>query len=223
MEICSHLYGSALRGGKVLAIGLFTGLAATSVAAEPVVIAALGDSLTHGYGLPQGDGFVPQLSAWLAEQGVEAVVQNAGVSGDTTQGGLARVGWTLGPDVDAMIVALGGNDVLRGIDPGVSKANLAGILDAAKAADVDVLLIGMAAPMNYGAEYKAAFDGMYGALSEEYGVALAPDFFAGLREVVPEDLGTVMQGDGIHPNKEGVARIVPILGPYVAELVASVE
>lgn len=182
------------------------------------MIAALGDSLTHGYGLPQGDGFVPQLSAWLAEQGVEAVVQNAGVSGDTTQGGLARVGWTLGPDVDAMIVALGGNDVLRGIDPSVSKANLAGILDAAKAADVEVLLVGMTAPMNYGAEYKAAFDGMYGALSKEYGVDLAPDFFEGLRAVAPEELGAFMQADGIHPNKEGVARIVPVLGPYVAEL-----
>lgn len=191
--------------------------------AEPVVVAALGDSLTHGYGLPQGDGFVPQLSAWLSGEGVDVVVQNAGVSGDTTQGGLARVGWTLGPDVDAMIVALGGNDVLRGIDPGVSMDNLAGILDAAQAADVAVLLVGMTAPMNYGAEYKAAFDSMYGTLSEEYGVMLAPDFFEGLRDVAPEDLGTVMQPDGIHPNKEGVARIVALLGPYVAALVASAQ
>ncbi len=187
------------------------------------MVAALGDSLTHGYGLPQGDGFVPQLSGWLEAAGIEAVVQNAGVSGDTTQGGLARVGWTLGPDVDAMIVALGGNDVLRGIDPSVSKANLAGILEAAKAADVEVLLVGMKAPMNYGAEYKAVFDGMYGALSEEYGVALAPDFFEGLRDVAPEELGAFMQGDGIHPSKQGVARIVPVLGPYVAALVAGAE
>ncbi|TCL08429.1 acyl-CoA thioesterase-1 [Shimia isoporae] len=223
MENRSSLYGLATGWGKALAFSVFAGFGAGSVVAEPVVVAALGDSLTHGYGLPQGDGFVPQLSAWLSGEGVDVVVQNAGVSGDTTQGGLARVGWTLGPDVDAMIVALGGNDVLRGIDPGVSMDNLAGILDAAQAADVAVLLVGMTAPMNYGAEYKAAFDSMYGTLSEEYGVMLAPDFFEGLRDVAPEDLGTVMQPDGIHPNKEGVARIVALLGPYVAALVASAQ
>ncbi|KPA21497.1 Esterase TesA precursor [Shimia sp. SK013] len=198
-------------------------LGSAPVLAEPVVIAALGDSLTHGYGLPQGDGFVPQLSAWLKEAGVEVELQNAGVSGDTTQGGLARVDWTLGPDVDAMIVALGGNDVLRGIDPALSKANLAGILEAAAIADVDVLLVGMTAPNNFGVEYKAAFDSMYGTLAAEFDVALAPDFFAGLRDVPTNQLATVMQPDGIHPNKDGVVRIVEVLGPYVQILAAKIE
>lgn len=198
-------------------------LLASPAMAEPVVVAALGDSLTQGYGLQQGTGFVPQLEAWLKAQGLDVVVQNAGVSGDTTQGGLARVDWTLVPEVDAMIVALGGNDVLRGMDPAVSKTNLAGILAAGQAADVAVLLIGMTAPLNFGTDYKVAFDGMYGDLARAYDVALGPEFFSGLRDVPLEARGQVMQADGIHPNAEGVRRIVEALGPSVAALVAQVQ
>ena len=104
--------------------------------AEPVTIAALGDSLTQGYGLPQEAGFVPQLQDWLRAEGADVVLINAGVSGDTTAGGAARVDWTLTPEVDAMIVALGGNDLLRGIDPGVSRENLDKILAVAEAKEV---------------------------------------------------------------------------------------
>ncbi|MEX0309274.1 MAG: GDSL-type esterase/lipase family protein, partial [Tateyamaria sp.] len=128
--------------GKVtgaIVLTLWAGLAA----AEPVTIAALGDSLTQGYGLPIEQGFVPQLQAWLTQAGHDVQVINAGVSGDTTQGGLSRVAWTLTPDVDAMIVALGGNDLLRGIGPEVSRANLDGIVQAATEAGVEVLVIGM--------------------------------------------------------------------------------
>ena len=103
-------------------------------AAEEVVIAALGDSLTQGYGLVEAEGFVPQLQGWLEVQGAQVQLINAGVSGAPTAGGLSRAAWTLTPEVDAMIVALGGNDLLRGIDPGVSRANLDGILQAAEAA-----------------------------------------------------------------------------------------
>ncbi|MEP2531895.1 arylesterase [Shimia sp.] len=191
--------------------------------AEPVVVAALGDSLTHGYGLAMDDGFVPEMQRWLTSQGSEVRLINAGVSGDTTQGGLARVDWTLTPDVDAMIVTLGGNDALRGIDPAVSRANLAGILEAAKAREVAVLLIGMKAPLNYGDDYKVAFDGMYGALSEEYETLLAPDFFEGLRGIEAQDLGGVMQDDGLHPNPVGVDMVVEVLGPYVVKLVETVK
>lgn len=198
-------------------------LVAGPVTAEPVVVAALGDSLTHGYGLEQGAGFVPQLEAWLRARGLDVVVQNAGVSGDTTQGGLARVDWTLVPEVDAMVVALGGNDVLRGIDPAVSKANLAGILQAGQKADVAMLLIGMTAPLNFGEDYKAAFDGMYRELAAAYDVPLGPEFFTGLRDVPLEARGQVMQADGIHPNAEGVLRVVEALGPSVAALVAQTE
>ncbi|UOA16057.1 MULTISPECIES: arylesterase [Sulfitobacter] len=197
--------------------------------AKEVVIAALGDSLTQGYGLPAEEGFVPQLQAWLDAEGVEATVVNAGVSGDTTAGGLARVDWTLTPEVDAMIVTLGGNDMLRGLDPAQARGNIDGILTAAKNAEVEVLLVGMSAPGNYGAEYKADFEGLYPELAEEHETLLYPDFFTGL---LAEEAGTAsarsetirryFQGDGIHPNAEGVALIVKDIGPSVAKLAEQV-
>ncbi|WP_234416618.1 arylesterase [Ruegeria sp. Alg231-54] len=193
------------------------GFAAT---AEPLVIAALGDSLTQGYGLMEQDGFVPQLDQWLKDQGADVQLINAGVSGDTTAGGAARVDWTLTPDVDAMIVALGGNDLLRGIDPAVSRANLETIVTSARAAEVEVLLIGMQAPGNYGVDYKQAFDAMYADLAKAYQLVFAENFFEGLQpNGDPNAVWQFMQPDGIHPNKEGVARIVAALGPYVLELV----
>ena len=195
------------------------------VGAEQVTIAALGDSLTQGYGLPVEQGFVPQLESWLREQGQDVIVVNAGVSGDTTAGGLSRVGWTLTPEVDAVIVTLGGNDLLRGIDPEVSRANLDGILKAASGAGVEVLLVGMQAPGNYGPEYKAAFDSMYPDLAEAYGTLYAESFFEGLggAGTDPAALGDFMQADGIHPNASGVARIVEGLGPFVLDLARKAE
>lgn len=195
--------------------------------ADEVVIAALGDSLTQGYGLVPEEGFVPQLQNWLEENGLQDVrLRNAGVSGDTTAGGLARVGWTLEPEVDAMIVTLGGNDVLRGLDPVQARNNIEGILQAAKAADVDVLLIGMQAPGNFGPDYKEQFDALYPELAESYGTLYLPSFFAGLSEdglaTDPATLREWFQPDGIHPNAEGVGRIVAAIGPQVRELVARV-
>ncbi|WP_171175948.1 arylesterase [Ruegeria sp. HKCCD8929] len=204
---------------KVLIAGVFAlcGFAAT---AEPVVIAALGDSLTQGYGLIEQEGFVPQMRGWLTENGAEVRLINAGVSGDTTAGGAARVGWTLTPDVQGMIVALGGNDLLRGIDPAVSRANLDQILTAADTTGVEVLLVGMEAPGNYGPDYKEAFDAMYPELAEAHGALYAESFFAGLDvDGDPQAARALMQSDGIHPNAEGVARIVAALGPHVLELV----
>lgn len=188
--------------------------------ADDVIIAALGDSLTQGYGLVQEQGFVPQLQTWLDENGVDARLINAGVSGDTTAGGLSRVEWTLTPEVDALIVSLGGNDVLRGLDPAVSRANLDGILKVAQAADVEVLLVGLDAPGNYGPAYKASFDSIFPELASQYDVLLAENFFAGLGEA-RNDLAAArayMQPDGIHPNAEGVSKIVSALGPKVAQL-----
>ncbi len=212
-------YGAITTLRKALMAGLFTwcGFAAT---AEQVVIAALGDSLTQGYGLVEESGFVPQLERWLQTQGADVRVINAGVSGDTTAGGAARVDWTLTPDVDGMIVALGGNDLLRGIDPAVSKANLRRILDVARGTNVPVLLIGMQAPGNYGADYKQAFDGMYPDLANEFDVLFAASFFEGLAaEGDPGAVSQFMQPDGIHPNADGVAKIVESLGPSVLKLV----
>lgn len=193
--------------------------------AEPVTIAALGDSLTQGYGLPQEDGFVPQLQKWLQSEGADVVLINAGVSGDTTAGGAARVDWTLTPEVGAMIVALGGNDLLRGIDPAVSRDNLETILKAAEKADVPVLLIGMEAPGNYGADYKRAFEANYSELSEQYGTLFVPSFLGGIAGDGADlaTLGIYLQGDGIHPNAEGVTRIVAALGPSVLDLIAQAK
>ncbi|PWJ18083.1 arylesterase [Jannaschia seohaensis] len=196
---------------------------AAPAAAEPVTVVALGDSLTAGYGLPEGQGFVPQLQAWLEGQGIAAEIVNAGVSGDTTAGGLARLDWALSEGTDAMIVALGGNDLLRGIPPAASRANLAAILtEVAEARGLPVLVIGLEAPGNYGPAFQEAFDAMYPELAAEYG-ALHEDSFLG--PLVTElDAATArqryMQADGIHPNREGVGVIVEALGPSVAELVA---
>ena len=191
-------------------------------AAEPVVIAALGDSLTQGYGLPAEDGFVSQLQAWLTDQGADVQLINAGVSGDTTAGGLSRVAWTLTPDVDAMIVALGGNDLLRALDPAQTRENLTGIMEAADQAEVEVLLVGMEAPGNYGAEYKSEFDAIYPDLATAFDSLYVDSFFAGLREggsmPDPATLRPFFQADGIHPNADGVARIVEAIGPEVLKL-----
>ncbi len=212
-------YGASNRLSKTALALIFC---TSAVAAEPVEVVALGDSLTAGYGLPQGQGLVPKLQAWLDEQGVDAKVVNAGVSGDTTRGGLSRVEWSLSDQSDAMIVALGGNDLLRGIDPTSSRENLAAILDIAAARELPVLLVGLEAPSNYGAGFKEAFDSMYAELSQEYDTLFLPDFFEGLRVnggTNLQDVREFMQADGIHPNAEGVQRIVSVLGPRVEELV----
>ena len=215
-----------MRLSKVVFAGFFAGLASGAMA-EEITLVALGDSLTQGFGLVEADGFVPQLEAWLIAQGHDVRVINAGVSGDTTAGGLARVTWTLTPEVDAMIVALGGNDLLRGIDPAVSRANLDGILREAEAQSLEVLLVGLQAPGNYGPEYQAAFDAMYPELAETYGALHVESFLGGLEAQVLEGdtgaLGRYMQDDGIHPNAEGVALIVAALGPEVERLIARVE
>lgn len=205
--------------GKAVVLAL--SLCAAPSWADEVVIAALGDSLTQGYGLPAEQGFVPQLEAWLQARGHEVRLINAGVSGDTTAGGLARIGWTLTVDVQALIVTLGGNDLLRGLPPEAARANLAGILEAAEGSGVEVLLIGMEAPLNYGPDYKAAFDSIYPDLAAEYGTLYVESFLAPV--VAAPDLRAVMQADGIHPNAAGVALIVEALGPSVEALVTRVE
>jgi acyl-CoA thioesterase I len=224
--------GAIVAKGYVVMQGVRNGLALTMLAsglaaAEPVTVVALGDSLTAGFGLEdQADGLVPQLEGWLKAKGHDVRLQNAGVSGDTTAGGLARVGWALGPEADALIVVLGGNDLLRGIDPAAAKANLDGILKEASVRKLPVLLVGMKAPGNFGAEYKAAFDAMYDDLAVQHGALLADDFFAGLRAAGadpsdPASLAAWMQADGIHPNPDGVKLIVEGLGPQVEELLAT--
>ncbi len=222
-------YG-AIRAACNVTIALIFSAAVTADAAsaEPVVLVALGDSLTAGYGLPPEEGLVPQLQGWLQAQGADVVIQNAGVSGDTTAGGLARVDWALGPDAQGLIVTLGGNDMLRGLSPDEVRVNLDGILTAADAKGLPVLLVAMKAPPNFGPEYKAEFDAIYPALAKEHGALLMPDFFQGFADAGavmtdPASYGKWMQSDGIHPNAEGVKLVVSSLGPHVLELVAKVK
>ena len=192
--------------------------------ADELIITALGDSLTAGYGLQTEQGLVPQLDRWLEGQGLSIELRNAGVSGDTTAGGLSRVDWTLTPDVDALIVALGGNDYLRGFDPALSRENLTGILEAAQAKNVPVMLVGLRVGSNYGPAYKAAFEGMYAELAEAYDVPFYPGFFDGMRAAVGGDVLTpFLQADGIHPSAEGVGLIVDDFGPAVLRFAESLE
>jgi len=209
--------------GKVLVAVFLAALAAAPARAEAVTVLALGDSLTQGYGLPQDQGFVPQLETWLRHRGHDVEIVNGGVSGDTTAGGAARVDWLLTEEVDAMIVALGANDMLRGMDPAVSKRNLAAILEAAGEKGVEVLLVGMKAPGNFGAAYKEAFDGMYSVLAARHDTLYVDNFFKGLGTDDPAAALEFFQPDGIHPNAEGVARIVAALGPAVVDLIRQVE
>lgn len=206
--------------------GVSVAVASEAAAEETVTIAALGDSLTHGYGLPPEEAFPVQLEAWLRGRGHEVTVMNAGVSGDTTAGGLARLDWTLSPEVDAVIVELGGNDLLRGIDPAASRANLEAILAELTARGLPALIAGLPAPRNYGPDFKAAFDGMFPELAAEHGAVHYENFMGAITAGGLEDAAAreaalkLMQDDGIHPNKAGVAAIVEDIGPYVEELVA---
>ncbi|QDA36713.1 arylesterase (plasmid) [Paracoccus liaowanqingii] len=197
-------------------------LGAVPADAQALRLAAMGDSLTQGYGLPQEEGFVPVLEDWLQGRGHEVQITNAGVSGDTTAGGAARIDWTLAEDPDAMIVALGGNDLLRGIDPASSRANLDAILQSAGAAGVPVLLAGLPAPGNYGPDFKRDFEAMYVDLAAQHDAILVPDFLGPIGEKATQglSLSDLMQEDRIHPNAEGVRQIVEAIGPQVEDLLA---
>ncbi|MFQ5347720.1 MAG: arylesterase [Rhodothalassiaceae bacterium] len=213
-----------LRGARIKqAIGaaflLALVLAAANIAgamAREVTVLAFGDSLTAGYGLAQDRSFPAQLETALkARLGAGVRVVNAGVSGDTSAGGRARLDWVLsaieGGAPDLVIVELGANDALRGIDPALTRANLAAILEELHQRGIPVLLAGMRAPPNMGADYGRAFDSIYPALAREYGVAAFYPFFLDGVAARPE----LNQADGIHPTGEGVAIIVDRILPHV--------
>ncbi len=207
-----------------LAAVLLVAAAGPAYASGPEIV-ALGDSLTAGYGLAPDEGFVPQLQQWLDAHGAEATVINAGVSGDTTAGALARIDWALTPDAKAMIVTLGGNDLLRGLAPEEARANLDAILAKADDDRIPVLLVPMVAPGNYGPDYKQAFDAIYPDLAKAHGALLAEPFLKPILEQPDrqEVLNKLMQADGIHPNAQGVALVVAALGPEVVKLLAEVK
>ncbi len=198
-----------------LLAGLLVWLAPSHARAQEARLLAIGTSLTAGFGLPENESFTGQLGAALEAKGYQVAIINAGVSGDTSAGGRARLGWVLDDDVTHALVELGSNDALRGLDPAQTEENLTAILDELAAAEIPVLLAGMLAPRNLGPDYAAEFDGIYPRLAARDGVILYPFFLDG----VAVD-AALNQADGIHPNAEGVAVIVERILPYVEELLA---
>jgi acyl-CoA thioesterase-1 len=190
---------------------------AGAVEARPLRILALGTSLTQGYGLPPGTEFTTQLQAALRKDGVDAQVDNAGVSGDTSAGGLSRLDWSLAGHPDAAIIELGSNDMLRGIPPAETEKNLRAILSSLEKNHVAVLLTGMKAQRNLGADYVRQFDGIYPRLAQDYNVVFYPFILDG----VALD-AKLNQADGMHPNPAGVKIIVARILPYVKKMLAQV-
>jgi len=190
--------------------------ALTQVAAAPKapIVTVLGDSITAGLGLAAKDALPAQLQAALAKRGLSVVVRAAGVSGDTSGGGLARVGFSVAGDTQVCVVALGGNDLLQGVDPAQTKANLRGILQKLKARGVGVVLVGVAAPPAIGAAYAREFNAIYPNLAREFSVPLYANILAG----VSGD-ASLLQRDGVHPNAGGAKRIAEALAPVVAKAV----
>lgn len=205
-----YVLAAAIVNAAALALDLGGG----APAAEPVRILALGDSLTAGYGLARQDTFPARLEAALAERGLNAEVINAGVSGDTTAGGRARLAWALADRPDLAIVELGANDGLRGLAPAATFDNLDAVIGGLKEAGVAVLLTGMLAPPNLGKEYGAEFNAVFPRLAEKHGVAFYPFFLDGVAANP-----ALNQDDGIHPTAAGVDVIVERMLPLVAEAV----
>jgi acyl-CoA thioesterase-1 len=183
------------------------------VAAEPVKIAALGDSLTAGYGLPPEAAFPVRLERALRAEGREVRLINAGVSGDTTAGGLARLDWVLAEKPDLLILELGANDGLRGLDPKLTEANLDAILTRLDRAGIGVLLAGMLAPPNYGHAFETAFNGLFPRLAKAHDAVFYPFYLDGVA-----GQPKLNQPDGLHPTAAGIDEIVARILPSVRTL-----
>jgi acyl-CoA thioesterase I len=216
-----HPYGAKRpRVQRLIALALAAVFAlvapgAGGAAERPVKLVALGDSLTAGYGLPADAAFPAQLAKALQAKGIAVSIANAGVSGDTAGGGLARLAWSVPEGTEGVILELGANDMLRGIDPKVTQAALGQILDKLAARRIPVLLAGMKAAPNMGPAYTSAFDAIYPALASTHGVVFYPFFLAGVAAEAK-----LTQADGMHPNAAGVAVIVKRMLPSVEELIA---
>ena len=188
-----------------------------AVPARPIKMVAFGDSLTAGLGLPANQSFPIQLQKALESKGIKVDMINAGVSGDTTSGGKERLDWSIPEGTEAVILELGANDAMRGTDPDVTRAALSDILTRLKARKIAVLLCGMLAPPNYGAEYAARFNAIYPELAKRFNVPLYAFFLEGV--AADKKLN---QGDGIHPTAEGVDRIVKNMLPTVEALLGTI-
>jgi acyl-CoA thioesterase I len=208
------------RLGLIAAVTLLWAVTLLPAAADstPVRIVVLGDSLSAGLGLPAASAFPERLEAALKAKGVAVSVANAGVSGDTSSGGLGRLDWSVPQGTDAVILELGANDALRGVDPAITKTSLDKILGTLDQRHITVLLAGMRAPRNLGADYVQAFDAIYPALASTHPVVFYPFFLDG----VATD-AKLNQADGLHPTAAGVDVIVARIMPQVETLISRVR
>jgi acyl-CoA thioesterase I len=200
------------------AVLLLFSLSAAQAGTQPIRILAFGASIVAGYGLGAADSLPAQLEQALKAHGVDAAVIDAGVSGDTSAGGLARLDWSLADNPDLVIVDLGGNDALRAIDPKTTEANLDAIVSRLKAEKRGVLIAGMLAPPNLGADYAAAFNAVFPAVAARHDVTLYPFLLDG---VVADP--ALNQADGIHPNAAGVKVIVERMLPFVLQAIQRLD
>jgi len=192
--------------------------AAAGPRTRPIKLVVLGDSLSAGLGLSASDAFPAKLQKALLNKGIAVDISNAGVSGDTASGGRDRLDWSVPDGTDAVILELGANDALRGIDPKITRAALTDILTRLQARNVPVLLCGMLAPPNYGADYAASFKAIYPDLAAAFGLPLYPFFLEGVATEAK-----LNQGDGLHPTAEGVDVIVKNILPSVEALVGAIS
>jgi len=203
---------------RLIAASLAAALPVQALAARGQVVTILGDSITAGLGLPGRDALPNQLHLALEKLGVPNIVRGAGVSGDTTANGLGRMDFSIRPDSAAVVIALGGNDLLQGLDPKATRSNLDQIIRRLKERHKAVVLTGIKAPPEIGRGYAADFNAVFPALAAEHHVALYPDLLAGV-----ERNPALNQGDGIHPNAKGVQIIARRLAPVVAKVLRSVD
>ncbi|MER9153618.1 arylesterase [Mesorhizobium sp. M0778] len=192
--------------------------AISSARAEPFTIVCFGDSLMAGYGLGPGQGFTEKLQAALRAKGYDVTVANAGVSGDTTSGGLSRLDWSVPDGTQLVILELGANDMLRGVSPAIAEKNLDAMLAKLKQRKIAVLLAGMRAAPNLGADYQRAFNATFPRLAEKYGVPLYPFFLEGIA-----GQSVLQLEDGLHPNARGVDRIVEGILPSVEKTIEAIR
>ncbi len=199
-------------------IGGIVAAAPASAAEKPPTIVALGDSLTAGLGLASQDAFPSRLQQALAAKGIASSIVNAGVSGDTASGGLARLDWSVPDGTDGVILELGANDALRGLDPGAARAALDAILRRLTTRGIPVLLCGMLSPPNLGSDYARAYNAMFPELARAYGAVFYPFFLDGVAT-----RRNLLQPDGLHPTAAGVDVIVANILPKVQELIARIR
>lgn len=208
-----------IKGFAAFLLTLALGFTVTTAArAELLHLVGFGDSLMAGYQLPPEDAFPARLEKALKAKGHDIVIANAGVSGDTTSGGLARIDWSVPDGTKGVILELGANDALRGIPPEESRKNLVSMIEKLKSRNIAVLLVGMIAPPNMGDDYAARFNPIYPELAAKYGVELYPFFLDG----VVENPGLKLE-DGMHPNGEGIGVMVERFLPYAERFIGSIE